>query len=277
MAFDSSVAIPFFRAQGAGNDFLFSWRHELPPIANLPAMARAICHRNFGVGGDGWYLMSKSPTADAAIHLYNSDGSEAELSGNGTRCAAAVLVEAGYTIGDLVRIETGAGLRELHQTARLGSEYHFEMGMGRPVVQDVHFALPLDRGSLDVTLIDVGNPQCAVELTALGETSFAFDWQTLGAEIEAHQHFPRRSNVSFFYKTAANAIEARFFERGAGATLSSGTGATGAAVAAKALALVNSPITVRTEAGNLQVRWQGADVFLTGPAQVIARGEYYPS
>lgn len=272
-----SLSIPFFRAQGAGNDFLFSWRHELPPIANLPAMARAICHRNFGVGGDGWYLMSKSPTADAAIHLYNSDGSEAELSGNGTRCAAAVLVEAGFTTGDLVRIETGAGLRELHQTARLGSEFHFEMGMGQPVVEDSHFVLTLDRGPLDVTLIDVGNPQCAVELATLGETSFAFDWQTLGAEIEAHPHFPRRSNVSFFSKIGTHVIDARFFERGAGATLSSGTGATGAAVAAKALDLVESPVTVRTEAGDLKIRWQNDDVFLTGPAQVIARGEYYPT
>ena len=126
-------------------------------------------------------------------------------------------------------------------------------------------------------IADVGNPQCAVDIADLGQSSFGFDWQHLGAEIEAHPRFPRRANVSFFSRIEDNTIAARFFERGAGATLSSGTGATGAAVAAKARGLVEGPVTVRTEAGDLQIRWQGADVFLAGPAQVSARGDYYAS
>jgi len=147
--------------------------------------------------------------------------------------------------------------------------------MGRPVVEALHFALPLAAGPLDVTLVDVGNPQCAVELGSIPQPSFDFDWAALGAAIEGHPHFPRRSNVSFFSRIEGNVIGARFYERGAGATLSSGTGATGAAVAARALGLVQSPVTVRTEAGDLKIRWETDDVFLAGPAQVIARGEYY--
>jgi diaminopimelate epimerase len=269
------VLIPYYRAQGAGNDFLFSWRADVPAATDLPAMARAICHRNFGVGGDGWYLMSPAPEADAAIHLYNSDGSEAELSGNGTRCAAAVLLETGRAHGPVVRIQTGAGLRELTLIDRSGAEYQLEMAMGRPIIESPHLSLAQAHGIVDAAIIDVGNPQCSIDIATLGQADFGFDWQTLGAEIEAHPRFPRRTNVSFFSKVEEGIIEARFFERGAGATLSSGTGATGAAVAAQMRGLVSSPVTVRTQAGDLKIRWQGADVFLAGPAQVIARGEYY--
>ena len=182
--------------------------------------------------------------------------------------------------GDLVRIATGAGLRELRLLERHGNQYQFEMAMGRPTLQSKHFQLVVCDRTIDVTLVDAGNPQCAVSLSAIGQTTFGFDWhgmdwKALGAAIEGHPHFARRSNVSFFSRIEGNVIGARFYERGAGATLSSGTGATGAAVAARALGLVESPVTVRTEAGDLQIRWQNDDVYLTGPAQVIARGEYY--
>jgi diaminopimelate epimerase len=184
-------------------------------------------------------------------------------------------VETGLVSSGVVRFKTGAGFRELRMLARDGSKYQFEMTMGRPVVQALHFPLAVDGKTIDSALIDVGNPQCAIALSAIGQSSFDFDWQTLGAAIEGHAYFPRRSNVSFFSRIEGNVIGARFYERGAGATLSSGTGATGAAVAARALGLVEGPVTVRTEAGDLQIRWENDNVFLAGPAQVIARGEYF--
>jgi diaminopimelate epimerase len=268
------MTIPFWKAHGAGNDFLYTWERDLANVAGdrLPAIARAICARHTGVGADGWYLICDGDAGCVArIHLFNSDGSSAELSGNGTRCAAAVIT---HTAGprDSVTIRTGAGPRWLRLLAAEGNRYSFEMAMGRPVLKpgDLRFPLPLGDGSRDVTILDVGNPQCAVFVD-----NFEFDWKALGAAIEAHAHFARRSNVCFVRKIDDHTIEARFFERGAGATLSSGTGATGAAAASVLRGLVRPPVTIVTEAGPLEARWEGEEVMLSGPAVVVARGEFW--
>jgi diaminopimelate epimerase len=236
----------------------------------LGEVARGICHRNMGVGADGWYLMMPAEDAEAEIRLFNSDGSYAELSGNGTRCAAAVLVEADLA-GESVTIRTGSGLRKLRLLGRDSGVFRFEMEIGRPAVQpdQLRFRLPLTGGVKEVAIIDVGNPQCALEVESL-----EFDWERVGAEIEGHPHFPRRTNVSFYRVLDAHTVEARFFERGAGATMSSGTGATGAAIAAMARKSAKSPVKVLTEAGPLEIRWE-EQAFLTGPAEITARGEYY--
>jgi diaminopimelate epimerase len=271
--------IPFIKAQGAGNDFLFTWLRQMPArFRGLPwdapewtSTARSICRRQQGVGADGWYLLSERQDTDAEIHLFNSDGSRAELSGNGTRCTAAVLVEEGLA-GDDVRIQTGAGPRSLRLTHRDAHRFSFEMHMGRPLLEpgNVRFRLPLRAGPREVTIVDVGNPQCAVAVQ-----NWEFDWVALGAEIEGHSHFPRRTNVSFFNNLDPHRIEARFYERGAGATLSSGTGSVGAAMAAIARGQASSPVSVNTQADTLEVRWTGDDVYLEGPAEVVARGLYY--
>jgi len=262
------MKIPFTKAHGAKNDFLLTWEPEAGE-GDRPAMARAICDRHTGVGADGWMLVTKSAGADAdgAIQLYNSDGSTAEISGNGTRCAAAFLIQHGYASG-LVRIRTGAGVKSLRLLRRSGLTFDFEMNMGRAEVQAAHFALPLTAGPRDVTLIAVGNPQCALHVESLD-----FDWASLGAEIERHPHFPNRTNVSFWKSVDAHSIEARFYERGAGATMSSGTGSTGAAAAAVALGAVSSPVRVLTPAGPIDLRFED-DAFLTGPAEIVAEGVF---
>lgn len=268
------MTIPFWKAHGAGNDFLYTWERDVADLAidRLPAMARAICARHTGVGADGWYLIGDGDAAsDARIRLYNSDGSSAELSGNGTRCAAAVIA---HTAGqkELITILTGAGPRVLRLLAAEGNTYRFEMAMGRPALkpEDLRFPLPLGDETKEVTILDVGNPQCAVFVD-----SFEFDWKALGAAIESHPQFPRRTNVSFVRKIDEHTIEARFFERGAGATLSSGTGATGAAAAAVLRGLVKPPVTILSEAGPLEARWEREEVMLSGPAVVVARGEFW--
>jgi diaminopimelate epimerase len=222
------------------------------------------------VGADGWYLISPDEQCDAAIHLYNSDGSEAELSGNGTRCVAALLVEEGLA-GDVIRIRTGVGPRELRLLERRSPEYVFEMNMGRPEIRDeeLRWYLPLRRGPLEVTSLSVGNPQCVVFVDGFPE-----DWATTAAEIEEHSLFPNRTNVSYVRVLDKHTIEARFYERGAGETMSSGTGSTGAAVAAIARGLARSPVQVITPAGPLDLRWE-EDVYLKGPARIVARGEFY--
>ncbi len=269
------MRIPFIKAQAAGNDFLFTWEADAPRRERAEA-ARAICSRHAGVGADGWYVVTmpglepEEAGYHAAIHLYNSDGSEAELSGNGTRCAAAILVET-RRASDPVRIRTGAGVRTLRLLGREGLEFQFEMQMGRPKMtgEGVTWKLPLERGPVEVTTVDVGNPQCAV---FVGE--FPGDWMETAAEIEAHPQFPRRTNVSFVRVLDRHTAEARFYERGAGVTLSSGTGATGAAVAGILRGLLDSPVRVLTAAGALAVRCND-EVYLAGPAQVVARGEFY--
>jgi diaminopimelate epimerase len=143
------------------------------------------------------------------------------------------------------------------------------MNMGRARLIETRFDLPLASGSRDVTLIDVGNPQCAVPVA-----DFDFDWRAMGAEIETHPHFPNRTNVSFIKGVDANTIDVRFYERGAGETMSSGTGSTGAAVAAVARGMAQSPVRVLTPAGPLELRLDG-DVYLTGPAEIVGEGEFF--
>jgi len=265
------VKIPFTKAHGAKNDFLLTWSDAAPEDGDLAAIARAICDRHTGVGADGWMLVSGPKDADAegTIQLYNSDGSVAEISGNGTRCAAALLVKHGYAAG-VVRVRTGAGIKTLRLLRRAELCFEFEMNMGRPEITAARFALPVASGPLDVTLLWVGNPQCAVPVE-----NFDFDWRRLGAEIESHRHFPNRTNVSFIRRVDDHTVEARFYERGAGETMSSGTGSTGAAAAAVARGVAQWPVRVLTPAGPIDLREENGDICLTGPAEIIAEGEFY--
>lgn len=258
------MKIPFTKAHGAGNDFLLTWADQAPS-ADLARIARAICDRHTGIGADGWILIR-----DTTIRLFNADGSEAEISGNGTRCAAALLMESGRASNE-VTITTGAGPKHLRLIERKGRQFLFEMDMGHPLYNEhqIHFMLPLSNGAREVTILDVGNPQCALFVD-----SFASDWDTLAAEIEAHPHFPKRTNVSFVRPVDPHTIEVRFYERGVGVTLSSGTGSTGAAVAAILRKVAESPVQVLTANEKLIVRWDDS-VYLTGPAELIGAGEFY--
>jgi diaminopimelate epimerase len=266
--------IPFVKAHGAKNDFLLTWWKDAP---HDPAIAVAICHRYTGVGADGWMLVDPTPGAltsgerfDATIRLFNSDGSEPELSGNGTRCAAALLMERGHD-RDEIRIRTGAGIKHLRVLGCEGSRYRFEMNMGVPRVLELRATIELSTGPRTATLIDVGNPQCAFVVD-----DFDFDWRGAGAETERHPRFPNRTNVSFIRSIDEHTIDVRFFERGAGETMSSGTGSTGAAVTAIALGHAKSPVTVMAPASSLVLAWGGPHepVYLAGPAQIIAEGNY---
>jgi diaminopimelate epimerase len=262
------VRIPFAKAHGARNDFLLTWRDRLPAeVADPAALARAICQRHTGVGADGWILIDPGTgSAHASIELWNSDGSRSEISGNGTRCAAALVVEAGKA-QDEIRIATGAGIKILRLLRRQGSHFSFEMNMGRAAVEELYAALVPGR---ECVILNVGNPQCAVLVA-----DFDFDWRTVGAELERHPRFPHRTNVSFLRVLDEHTLDVRFFERGAGETMSSGTGSTGAVAAALARGLVRSPVNVLTPAGPLKLHSKNEDLYLEGPAEIVAEGEFY--
>jgi len=267
------MRIPFTKTHGAGNDFLLTWATEAPRD-DLAQFARVLCDRHTGVGGDGWLLVKSAPRDagyEASIRLFNADGSEPEMSGNGTRCAAAFLLDAGVVEGAEMRISTGAGVKHLRLIERDGLRFQFEMNMGRPVYKDeeLRLALPLAGGPREVAALSVGNPQCVVFTE-----DFEFDWRRMGSEIEAHSHFPRHTNVSFVRRLDAHTIEVRFYERGVGETMSSGTGSTGAAAAAILRGAAESPVRVLTPAGPIDLRWD-TDIYLTGPAVITAGGEFY--
>lgn len=265
------MRIPFTKAHGSRNDFLLTWA-DAAPAGNLAALARAICDRRTGIGADGWILVSRTAAdADAAITLFNSDGSGAEMSGNGTRCAAAFLIVNGVS-GEHVRIRTGAGTKSLELVAHEGNAFVFDMNMGRPEYRDTDIRARIQARSreFDAMILNVGNPQCVVFTP-----EYPRDWREIGVEIENDPRFPNRTNVSFVRAVNDHSIEVLFWERGAGETMSSGTGSTGAAVAAVTRGLVRNPVRVITPAGPLEIRIESDGVHLVGPAEIVAAGEFF--
>ena len=260
-----------------GNDFLVAEWDEISELgvdeSQLGKLAERMCDRHFGVGADGLEVVYSADTndADARIRIFNSDASEAEISGNGTRCVAAYLI-AERQFPSPIRIATAAGVKALTLLNQSGGRFDFEMAMGAPRYGDdgVGCDLELADETRKVTILDVGNPQCALLVD-----DFEFDWRTMGAEIERHPRFPNRTNVSFIRILDDRTIDVRFWERGAGETMSSGTGSTGAAAAAVLSGRVKSPVTVCTPAGDMKLSWpDGGAISLEGPAQLICRGEY---
>ena len=261
--------LPFSKLQGAENDFILTWT-ENAPAGDLPGIARKICARYTGMGADGWMLVSRAP-GGLATRLFNSDGSEPEISGNGTRCAAAFAFWNGAATGDSVTIHTAAGAKTLQLLSRKNGSFRFEMNMGSPVYrkEEIRTELPLGGRIFDATILNVGNPQCAIFVDALPP-----DWRALGALAERDSRFPNRTNVSFVRVLDEHTVDVVFFERGAGETRSSGTGSTGAAIAAILRGAAKSPVIIRTPAGEMTLRWEES-VFLTGPADFVGEGVFF--
>ncbi len=273
------ASVPFIKAQAAGNDFLIVERRDLlgfgSGMEELAQLAADLCDRRFGVGADGLEVLSP-PTRSGAVvsaHLWNSDGSEAEISGNGTRCVAAGIAARGDGRG-VIRIETGAGLRDLELISRNHPHYRFRMITPEGDFSVVAADVPLAAGGRNfaATLVDVGNPQCVCRVD-----SFDFDWRAAGARIECHTDLPSSTNVSFVRVLGEGdcgaILEVRFWERGAGATLSSGTGSLGAAVAARRHGWVGESARIATQGGAMTVDWLDG-LRLTGDATIICQGRY---
>ncbi len=261
------TTIPFMKLHGAENDFLLSWGDQVT-ATDLPEAARRICGRNTGIGADGW-ILAWPEGAGLRTRIFNSDGSEPELSGNGTRCAAAFGLHNGALQGDFVDITTAAGPKRLRVLSHGQGNFEFEMDMGLPKLTELHAAMELHGRTYDATILNVGNPQCAIFVDR-----FDHEWLPAAAEAEKHPRFPNRSNVSFVRVENRHSIEARFYERGAGLTKSSGTGSTGAAAAAILRGETVSPVEIQTQAGFLHLRWDGS-VYLTGPAAIIGEGRFF--
>jgi len=265
----------FAKWQALGNDYVVVAKSELP-FELTPARIAAICEPHFGCHSDGILLLSSpsDPAHVANLRIFNPDGSEAELSGNGVREAVLYLRREGWTDQDTFTITTAAG----PITPMLTGPDSARVDMGRASTTSADFpggpsdgrgTIAVGGAELEFQHVSIGNPQCAIEVR---EGLEELDLPAIGPAIEASPLFPNRTNVSF-WRTDGRTVRARIFERGVGETLSSGTGATGAAVAAH-LRGVESPITVSLDGGDLEVAiGPELEIELTGTAEEVFRGE----
>jgi diaminopimelate epimerase len=270
--------VRFEKWQALGNDYVIVEAEALP-WEPTSARVRLLCDPHFGIGSDGVLLLSRSddPAYVAELRIFNPDGSEAELSGNGARETILYLRRHGWTDEDTFSILTAAG----PVTPTITSERTCSVEMGRASTASKDFPSGGDdgRGTLgagnrewNFQHVSIGNPQCAIEIRDGLED---LDLSVIGPGIEGHELFPNRTNVSFF-RVDGNRVRARIFERGVGETLSSGTGASGAAVAAF-LRGAPSSITVELDGGELEVEISpDLDVTLSGWAEPICAGELSP-
>lgn len=265
----SQMGIPFVKANACGNDFLLIDTAPLARDANLAELTRRICDRHQGVGADGVEWMFPHASADIEIRLVNADGSEAEISGNGTRCVAAYICATDEK--EKIKIQTGAGLKTCTLISRVESEYEFEVEMGRPDVGK-SMEVSTSTGSVSGIPVSLGNPHYVIFVP-----EFADDWQIRAAEIQSSAKFPNGVNVEMVVIENKNSVTVRFFERGVGETQSSGTGSCASAVAAVATGRTASPVLVRSTGGTQTVRLEQGTVFLRGPARLVCRGEFFPT
>lgn len=255
---------PFFKASACGNDFLIIDGANAP--ADMAEFTRRICDRHNGVGADGVEWMFPSKDAHVHARLLNADGSEAEISGNGTRCVAAYLCSQRSL--EKIVIQTGAGLKTCTLTGRSDHQYEFEIAMGVPEVGE-EFAVTVSSGAVRGVPVSMGNPHFV-----MFAQDFAANWQKQATEISLHRDFKNGMNVELVKVLDKQNIEVRFLERGVGETQSSGTGSSAAAVASVATGHAESPVRVHTPGGLQSVRWD-KEVFLRGPAQIICEGEFF--
>ena len=262
--------IPFVKASACGNDFLlidFSQSGGLLAPDDLPDFTRRICDRHDGVGADGVEWMFPHPTADVEIRLINADGSEAEISGNGTRCVAAFICEQQGK--EKITLQTGAGLKTCTLTKRAGAEYEFETAMGEAKVGDER-VLQASMGEVRGIPVSMGNPHFVVFVR-----EFADCWQDEAAQLQRHPEFKQGINIETVIIESKHDITARFFERGVGETRSSGTGSCASAIAAMATGRAESPVRVHAPGGTQMVRMEENHVSLRGPARLVCRGDFY--
>jgi len=257
------TAIPFVKASACGNDFLIIDGMHAP--SDLVGFTRRICDRHNGVGADGVEWLFPAQDADIRARLLNADGSEAEISGNGTRCVAAHLCSENPR--EKVTVRTGAGIKTCTLTSHAEMLFEFETAMGEPQVGD-EFPIKMAFGEVRGIPASMGNPHFVVFVD-----EFSPGWQGDGAEIGKHHDFKYGINVEFVKVRNRESVEVRFYERGVGETQSSGTGSCASAVASIFSKRADSPVRVHAPGGTQTVRWEG-EVFLRGPAQIVCRGEY---
>jgi len=278
----------FTKFHGLGNDYLVIEAEQLSEVRDLGDFARRICNRHYGAGGDGIAIISKAQTADAdfTCRIFNPDGSEAGLSGNGTRCAVAYLYHAGLWSKEELRLNTKTGLKRYFPRGQTRpGTFLFESELGRPkfdspsipmsvkppLDQVIGYILPVNGEPVPITAMQMGNPNCCIFVDDFD----SLNWRRLGKAIETHPQFPDRTNVVFVRVPERKLIELRIWERGVGETTASGTCSCAGAVAAMINEKADRDVKVVMEGGEVRIHWRpDGEVVITGTAELVYSGEW---
>lgn len=274
----------FTKMHGIGNDYVYVNTFDQPPPAHPAQLAVTISDRHYGVGSDGLILIGPSSMADARMRMFNNDGSESEMCGNGVRCVAKYIHDHGIAPRPRVTVETGRGVLTLDLDVVEGRVRRVRVDMGAPILQgsDIPTKLPGDPPvnvtltvadhDLEVTAVSMGNPHAVVYVDDVDD----FPVEQVGRALEHHPVFPRRVNAHFVQILAPNEVKMRTWERGSGITLACGTGACAVCVAGVLTERTERKILAHLPGGDLTLEWpdENASVFMTGPATEVFSGEW---
>jgi len=282
------MPLNFIKFHGFGNDYIVIDAEQFRDSNSLGEFARRICNRHYGAGADGIAVVSPAPdeAADFRVRIFNPDGSEAALSGNGTRCAAAYLYHQKLWQAEELRLTTRAGVKRYVLREDDGhGKYVFDSELGQPkfdsasipmltepsLAQVVDYELDVNGETFMVTALQMGNPNCCLFVNDFND----LDWRKLGKAIENHKQFPDRTNVVFVRIKDRQNIELRIWERGVGETTASGTCSCAAAVAAMVKEETERAIEVEMPGGHAKIQWRDdGEVVITGSAEVIYAGQW---
>lgn len=274
----------FTKMHGLGNDYVYIETFHQPEPSDPSLLAQTISDRHFGVGSDGLIMIMPSRAADARMRMFNADGSEGEMCGNGVRCVAKYLYDHGLAQKERVTVETGRGVLSLDLKIEQGKAKLVRVDMGTPILRsadiptllagDPPVDVPLQIGdqTFGVTAVSMGNPHAIIFV----DDAAAFPLESLGPIIENHAVFPRRVNVHVVEVIGPEEVRMRTWERGSGITLACGTGACAVCVAGVLTGRTSRRVLAHLPGGDLQLEWPGptASVFMTGPATEVFSGEW---
>jgi diaminopimelate epimerase len=274
----------FVKMQGCGNDYLYVDCFRQPMPHDPAGLSRAISDRHFGVGADGLILICPSDKADARMRMFNADGSESEMCGNGVRCVAKFVHDHGLVRKPTLRVETGRGVLTLELEVAGGAVRQVRVDMGEPILSAAQIPttlpggppqdVPLEVGghTLRVTCVSMGNPHCVTFVDEITDAQVL----GLGPQVERHPAFPRRVNAEFVHVNRPDDVTVRVWERGSGETLACGTGACAVCVAGALTGRTQRRITAHLPGGDLRLHWSEADnhVYMTGPAVEVFSGDW---
>ncbi len=272
----------FTKMHGLGNDYVYvnCFKEQ---VDNAPALSRYVSDRHFGVGSDGLILICPSGKADFRMDMYNADGSQAEMCGNGIRCVAKYVYDYGLTDQTEISVETLAGIKYLKLTVEDGKVSKVRVNMGEPILDPALIPVnvpdqppvrvPIEAGGKkwEMTCVSMGNPHAVVFIDKVSD----LDIEAVGPAFENHSLFPRRTNTEFVELLDREHANMRVWERGSGETLACGTGACAVGVACVLNGLTEDKLTVHLLGGDLEIFWdrQENQVYMTGPATVVFDGD----
>lgn len=272
----------FTKMHGIGNDYVYvnCFQEE---VKNPAEVSKYVSDRHFGIGSDGLILIKPSDVADFKMDMYNADGSQGEMCGNGIRCVAKYVYDYGLTDKETISVETLAGIKHLELTIEEGKVALVRVNMGSPELvpekipvaaegeRAINVPLEVKGNSYQMNCVSMGNPHCVIFME---EDVRNLNLEAIGPDFENHQRFPKRINTEFVNVLDNQTLRMRVWERGSGETLACGTGACATAVAAMLNGHVQKEVTVHLLGGDLKIQWDGgnAPVYMTGPATTVFDG-----